>query len=99
MKQAIQRKSLLPRMIYLSIQCTSTALKESAETSGSGGDVKICGELKCLLDEYTKMLGCSLNDAVEMITGISQGVRTSEVSFSTPFSFHLHSCLVNWSYR
>ncbi|EOA12899.1 hypothetical protein CARUB_v10025873mg [Capsella rubella] len=78
MKRAIQRKSLLPRMIYLSIQCTPMALKESVETNGSGGDIKICGELKCLLEEYTKMLGCSLSDAVEMITEISQGARTSE---------------------
>lgn len=91
MKRAIQSKSLLPRMIYLSIQCTSTALKESVETNGTGGDIKICGELKCLLEEYTKSLGCSLSDAVETITEVSQGARTSEVSFSTPFSFHLHS--------
>jgi len=78
-------------MIYLSIQCTPTALKESVETNGSGGDIDVCEELKCLLEDYTKMLGCSLSDAVEMITEISQGARTSEVSFSTPFSFYLHS--------
>lgn len=91
MKRVIQRKSLLPRMMYLSIQCSSTALKESVETNGSGGDLEICGELKVLLEEYTKMLGCSLGDAVDMITEISQGARTSEVRFSTPFSFHLYS--------
>ncbi|KAL1217593.1 N-terminal acetyltransferase B complex auxiliary subunit NAA25 [Cardamine amara subsp. amara] len=78
MKRAIQRKSLLPRMIYLSVQCTSTALKASVETNGSGGDLNIFGELKFLLEEYTKMLGCSLSEAVEMITDISQGARTSE---------------------
>ncbi|XP_019092748.1 PREDICTED: phagocyte signaling-impaired protein-like isoform X2 [Camelina sativa] len=87
MKLAIQRKSLLPRMIYLSIQCTSTALKESVETNGSKGDTKISGELECLLEEYTKMLGCSLSDAVEMITEISKGARTSE---------SLGSNLVEW---
>ncbi|XP_019088441.1 PREDICTED: phagocyte signaling-impaired protein isoform X1 [Camelina sativa] len=87
MKLAIQRKSLLPRMIYLSIQCTSTALKESVETNGSKGDTKISGELECLLEEYTKMLGCSLSDAVEMITEISKGARTSE---------SLGSSLVDW---
>lgn len=78
-------------MISLSIQCSSTALKESVETNGSGGDLKTCEELKFLLEEYAKLLGCSLSDAVDMITEISQGARSSEVSFSTPFSFHLHS--------
>ncbi|CAH2069530.1 unnamed protein product [Thlaspi arvense] len=87
MKRAIQRKSLLPRMIYLSIQRSSTALKESVETNGSGGDLKICEELKFLLEEYTNLLGCSLSDAVDMITGISQGARTSE---------SLGSDLVDW---
>ncbi|ESQ42535.1 hypothetical protein EUTSA_v10012545mg [Eutrema salsugineum] len=87
MKRSIQRKSLLPRMIYLSIQCSSTALKESVETNGSGGDFKIFEELKFLLEEYTKMLGYSLSDAVDMITEISQGARTSE---------SLGSDLVEW---
>lgn len=86
-RRAIQRKSLVPRMIYLSIQCSATALKESVETNGSGGDIKTCGELKSLLEEYTKMLGSSLSDAVEMITEISQGARTSE---------SLGSDLVDW---
>lgn len=69
----------MPRMIYLSIQCSATALKESLETNGSGGDIKTCVELKSLLEEYTKTLGSSLSDAVDMITEISQGARTSEV--------------------
>ncbi|KAG2299706.1 hypothetical protein Bca4012_011293 [Brassica carinata] len=86
-RRAIQRKSLVPRMIYLSIQCSATALKESVETNGSGGDVKTCGELKSLLEEYTKMLGSSFSDAVGMITEISQGARTSE---------SLGSDLVDW---
>ncbi|KFK27373.1 hypothetical protein AALP_AA8G374400 [Arabis alpina] len=86
-KRAIQRKSLLPRMMYLSIQCSSTAIKESVENNGSGGNLKIRGELKVLLEEYTKMLGCSLSDAIDMITEISQGARTSE---------SLGSDLVDW---
>ncbi|KAF8102516.1 hypothetical protein N665_0198s0216 [Sinapis alba] len=77
-RRAIQRKSLVPRMIYLSIQCSATALKESVETNGSGADLKTCGELKSLLEEYTKMLGSSFSDAVDMITEISQGARTFE---------------------
>ncbi|CAG7910388.1 unnamed protein product [Brassica rapa] len=86
-RRAIQRKSLVPRMIYLSIQCSATALKESIETNGSGGDIKTCEELKSLLDEYTKTLGSSPSDAVEMITEISQGARTFET---------LGSDLVDW---
>uniref|UniRef100_A0A1J3JDT3 N-alpha-acetyltransferase 25, NatB auxiliary subunit n=1 Tax=Noccaea caerulescens TaxID=107243 RepID=A0A1J3JDT3_NOCCA len=86
-KRAIQRKALLPRMIYLSIQCSSTVLKESVETNGSKGDLKTCEELKFLLEEYAKLLGCSLSDAVDMITEISQGARSSE---------SLGSDLVDW---
>lgn len=86
-RRAIQRKSLVPRMIYLSIQCSATALKESLETNGSGGDIKTCVELKSLLEEYTKTLRSSLSDAVVMITEISQGARTSE---------SLGSDLVDW---
>ncbi|KAJ0266795.1 N-terminal acetyltransferase B complex auxiliary subunit NAA25 [Hirschfeldia incana] len=86
-RRAIQRKSLLPRMVYLSIQCSATALKESIEANGSGGDIKTCGELKSLLEEYAKMLGSSFSDAVGMITEISQGARTSE---------SLGSDLVDW---
>ncbi|KAI7982572.1 N-terminal acetyltransferase B complex auxiliary subunit NAA25 [Camellia lanceoleosa] len=33
--KAIERRSLLPRMIYLSIQCASSSLKENIETNGS----------------------------------------------------------------
>ncbi|XP_022549036.1 N-terminal acetyltransferase B complex auxiliary subunit NAA25-like isoform X2 [Brassica napus] len=86
-RRAIQRKSLVPRMIYLSIQCSATALKESIETNGSGGDIKTCEELKSLLDEYTKTLESSFSDAVEKITEISQGARTFET---------LGSDLVDW---
>lgn len=77
-------------MVYLSIQCSATALKESIETKGSGGDLKTCEELKSLLEEYTKTLGSSFSDAVEMITEISQDARTFEVSLF--YSFHVHSC-------
>ncbi|CAN8253181.1 unnamed protein product [Cochlearia groenlandica] len=86
-KRAIQRKSLLPRMLYLSIQYSSTSLKESVETNGSGSDLKTCVELKALLEEYTKLLGCSLSDAANMITEISNGARTIE---------SLGSDLVDW---
>ncbi|XP_009120353.1 N-terminal acetyltransferase B complex auxiliary subunit NAA25 isoform X1 [Brassica rapa] len=86
-RRAIQRKSLVPRMIYLSIQCSATALKESIETNGSGGDIKTCEELKSLLDEYIKTLESSFSDAVEKITEISQGARTFET---------LGSDLVDW---
>ena len=80
----------MPRMIYLSIQCSATALKESIETNGSGGDIKTCEELKSLLDEYIKTLESSFSDAVEKITEISQGARTFEVSLF--YFFQVHSC-------
>ncbi|KAH1066699.1 hypothetical protein J1N35_031686 [Gossypium stocksii] len=73
----IERKSLLPRMIYLSIQSASVLYKDNSEINGS--DPKISTELKALLERYAKMLGFPLNDAIDVVVGVSRGLKPYEV--------------------
>ncbi|KAK8551031.1 hypothetical protein V6N13_119525 [Hibiscus sabdariffa] len=75
----VGRKSILPRMIYLSIQCASVLYKDSSDTNGSLADPKTSSELKSLLERYAKMLGFSLNDAVDLVKGVSRGLKPYEV--------------------
>ncbi|THG19513.1 hypothetical protein TEA_027419 [Camellia sinensis var. sinensis] len=76
--KAIERRSLLPRMIYLSIQCASSLLKENIETNGSVFDAKISLELKMLLERYAKFLGFPFQDAIEVLFAISCGRKSTE---------------------
>ncbi|KAA8549465.1 hypothetical protein F0562_001149 [Nyssa sinensis] len=85
--KAIERRSLLPRMIYLSIQCASSSLKENIEANGSVFDPKVSSELKILLERYAKMLGFAFQDAIELVFGVSSGQKSSEA---------LGSYLVDW---
>lgn len=78
-RSMIERKSLLPRLIYLSIQSASTSLKENLEINGSASDPKISSELKILLERYAKMLGYSFTDAIEVVLGVSGGQKSFEV--------------------
>ncbi|KAK9022397.1 hypothetical protein V6N11_002668 [Hibiscus sabdariffa] len=75
----VERKSILPRMIYLSIQSASVLYKDSSDTNGSLADPKTSSELKSLLERYAKMLGFSLNDAVDLVNGVSRGLKPYEV--------------------
>ncbi|XP_042476987.1 N-terminal acetyltransferase B complex auxiliary subunit NAA25-like isoform X2 [Macadamia integrifolia] len=72
-----ERRSLLPRMIYLSIQCASS-LKENVEANGSMPDNKNSAELKCLLERYAKSLGFPFSDALEEIVAIAEGQKSCE---------------------
>lgn len=74
----VERKSLLPRLIYLSIQTVSACVRENFEVNGSICDPKVSSELKYLLDRYAKMLGFSLRDAIEVVSGVSSGLNSSE---------------------
>ncbi|KAL7173086.1 hypothetical protein ACSBR2_032536 [Camellia fascicularis] len=85
--KAIERRSLLPRMIYLSIQCASSSLKENIETNGSVFDAKISLELKMLLERYAKFLGFPFQDAIEVLFAISCGRKSTEA---------LTSNLIDW---
>ncbi|KAJ8751296.1 hypothetical protein K2173_016478 [Erythroxylum novogranatense] len=74
----VERRSLLPRLIYLSIQSASASVKENVEVNGSLSVPKITTELKFLLDRYAKILGSSFGDAVEVVKGISNGGKSAE---------------------
>ncbi|KAB1202229.1 Phagocyte signaling-impaired protein [Morella rubra] len=76
-RRAVERKSLLPRMVYLSIQSASTILKENIEVNGSLSDPKISSELKFLLERYAKLLGFSLRDSIEVVLRVSSGLKPS----------------------
>ncbi|XP_043701525.1 N-terminal acetyltransferase B complex auxiliary subunit NAA25 isoform X2 [Telopea speciosissima] len=73
-----ERRSLLPRMIHLSIQCASS-LKENVEANGSMPDNKSSAELKSLLERYAKSLGFLFSDALEEIFAIAEGQQSFEV--------------------
>lgn len=77
LRRVIEKKSLLPRMVYLSIQSASALLKENIEVNGSVSDPKISSELKFLLERYAKLLGFSLSDAIEVVVEVSSGLKPS----------------------
>ncbi|XP_039128468.1 LOW QUALITY PROTEIN: N-terminal acetyltransferase B complex auxiliary subunit NAA25 [Dioscorea cayenensis subsp. rotundata] len=75
-RKAIEWKSLLPRLVYLSIQVASSFLKENIELNGSVSDIDYTSEFKCLLERYARNLGLSFEDATEAIVGISEGKKS-----------------------
>lgn len=78
LKRVIEKKSLLPRMIYLSIQNASASIKEHVEVNGSvTPDITL--ELKLLLERYAQYLGFSFNEAIEVVMDFSNGQRSSVV--------------------
>lgn len=78
-RRVIERKSLLPRMVYLSIKSASALLKENIGVNGSISDPKISSDLKSLLERYAKLLGFSLSDAIEVVVGVSGDQKHSSV--------------------
>lgn len=86
--KTIEKRSLVPRMIYLSIHSASASVKENIEANGSIVDPKLSLELKILLERYAKILEFPFQDAVELVFGVSSGQKYFEVFF---FSFY--SCL------
>ncbi|RRT35835.1 hypothetical protein B296_00055406 [Ensete ventricosum] len=71
-KKVIERKSILPRLVYLSIQSGSISLKEN-DRNGSLSDANAVSELKCLLERYARTIGLSFDDAISVILAISRG--------------------------
>ncbi|CAD5162973.1 unnamed protein product [Musa acuminata subsp. malaccensis] len=74
-KKVIERKSILPRLVYLSIQSGSISLKEN-DRNGSLSDASAVGELKCLLERYARNIGLSFDDAISVILAISRGQKS-----------------------
>ncbi|KAL3530942.1 hypothetical protein ACH5RR_010264 [Cinchona calisaya] len=83
----IEKRSLLPRLIYLSIHCASLTLKEHTESNGSALEPKLSLELKVLLERYAKILGFPFQDAIELVLGVSSGIKPLEA---------LSSDLIDW---
>lgn len=76
--KTIEKRSLLPRMVYLSIQCASSAVKGSVEANGSVFDPKLSSDLRLLLERYANILGFSFQDAVGLAFDISSGLKDAE---------------------
>ncbi|CAN0903901.1 N-terminal acetyltransferase B complex auxiliary subunit NAA25 [Linum grandiflorum] len=77
-RKVIEKKSLLPRLIHLSVQSASTLRKDNAEMNGSTSDSKISMEFKFLLERYASLLGSTLDDAIKVVLGVSTGQKSSE---------------------
>ncbi|KAJ0539339.1 putative tetratricopeptide-like helical domain superfamily [Helianthus annuus] len=72
----LEKRSLLPRMIYLSIQCASSSTKGNSNVNGF--DSKDFSELKSLLESYSKFLGFPFLDAAELVISVSHGQKSLE---------------------
>lgn len=77
-KKLIERKSLLPRLVYLSAQTASSSLKEIID-NGSTPDATNSQELKHLLERYARNIGFSFDDAKTFILDIVKGQKSSKV--------------------
>lgn len=75
-RKHIERKSLLPRMVYLSIRTASSSLKEIVEPNGSIVNNNMSYELKHLLERYAENIGLPFDDAKDVILGIVAGQKS-----------------------
>ncbi|XP_047147821.1 N-terminal acetyltransferase B complex auxiliary subunit NAA25 [Vigna umbellata] len=97
LKRVVEKKSLLPRMIYLSIQSASVSVKEHAEVNGSVTP-DITSELKLLLECYAEFLGFSLTEAIEVVMGFHNEESSSVVSDSNLIDWLNFTVFLNaWS--
>ncbi|KAL8525576.1 hypothetical protein ACS0TY_014986 [Phlomoides rotata] len=76
--KTVEKRSLLPRMIYLSISSAPASVKENIEANGSIADTKFSLDLKILLERYAKILEFPLHDAIELVFGVSSGKKPLE---------------------
>ncbi|CAH1446991.1 unnamed protein product [Lactuca virosa] len=77
--RTIKKRSLLPRMIHLSIQCASSSVKVNSSSDINGFHSKASSELKSLLESYAKFLQLPFHDAVELVTSVASGQKPLEV--------------------
>ncbi|XP_062179536.1 N-terminal acetyltransferase B complex auxiliary subunit NAA25 isoform X2 [Phragmites australis] len=69
-----ERKSLVPRLVYLSMHGGASFLRES-ELNGACSDVTAVGEMKTLLEKYARSIGYSIDDALSVVLGMSSGKK------------------------
>ncbi|XP_010685884.2 N-terminal acetyltransferase B complex auxiliary subunit NAA25 isoform X2 [Beta vulgaris subsp. vulgaris] len=77
-RDIVEKRYRLPRMVYLSVQCVSASIKENLEVNGSISNSSFSLEMKSLLEGYVKILGCSLNEAVKVVLDVAEGQRSLE---------------------
>ncbi|KAL6532598.1 hypothetical protein OROHE_014020 [Orobanche hederae] len=71
--KTIEKRSLLPRLIYLSVYSASSSVKENIEANAPVVDKKLSLELKILLERYSKLLEFPFQDAIEHVFEVSSG--------------------------
>jgi N-terminal acetyltransferase B complex non-catalytic subunit len=72
-----ERKSLVPRLVYLSMHGSVSSLRET-EPNGAVSDITV-GEMRTLLERYARTIGYSMDDALSMILGMSSGKKSIKV--------------------
>lgn len=65
--KTIKKRSLILRMIYLSLECASSSVKAHTE------------ELKLLLERYASLLGYPFLEAADLVFGVSGGKKSLEI--------------------
>jgi N-terminal acetyltransferase B complex non-catalytic subunit len=70
-----ERKSLVPRLVYLSMHGCTTFLREG-ESNGASSNVTAAVETKTLLEKYARSIGYSFDDALGIVLGMSSGKKT-----------------------
>jgi len=89
----VERKSLVPRLVYLSTHGCASFLRES-ESNGASSDVTASGEMKTLLEKYARSIGYSFDDALSVVLGISSGKKAVKVNtFLSWLYYHTFFCL------
>ncbi|KAG2628384.1 hypothetical protein PVAP13_3KG245100 [Panicum virgatum] len=73
LKDAV-RKSLVPRLVDLSMHGCKTFLSEG-ESNGASSNVTSAGEMKTLLEKYARSIGYSFDDALSIVLGMSSGKK------------------------
>ncbi|TVU18876.1 hypothetical protein EJB05_34993 [Eragrostis curvula] len=69
-----ERKSLVPRLVYLSTHGCAYFLREGGRNNGSC-NVTAAGEMKTLLEKYARSIGYSIDDALSIVLGMSSGKK------------------------
>lgn len=73
---AIKRRSLIPRLLHLSVQAAASWFKENADVNGSpshdDGEEHSSSELTALLEQYSATLGQPFREAARAIAAASE---------------------------
>ncbi|XP_074301820.1 N-terminal acetyltransferase B complex auxiliary subunit NAA25-like isoform X1 [Silene latifolia] len=77
-QKIVKKRSLIPRLVYLSVQFVSTFVKKNVEANGSASDSSCCLEMKSLLETYAETLGLSLDDGIKLVLDAAEGEKPLE---------------------